>query len=68
MKQKQTGSTTATLELTKLELGLIIYLNETSTKKLNKSEREFIQEIEAIIKKMGELEELEESIKGIFRK
>lgn len=68
MKQKQLGSNESILELEKHELSLIIYLYETSPKKLNKRERAFIQEIEAIIKRMGEIEEIENSIKGIFNR
>ena len=68
MKQKQLGKETVILELDKDELGLIIYLNETSSKKLTKKERAFIEEIKNIIKKMHTIEEAEKSIKGIFRK
>lgn len=68
MKKTKTGSSVATIELTRAELGIITYLADTSTKKLNKSERAFIQEIENIIKNMYTIEEAEKSIKGIFRK
>ena len=61
MKQTNIGSAGVTLELTKEELGFIVYLNETSSKKLTKSERTFIQELEAIVKRMGEIEKIEKA-------
>ena len=56
MKQQQVSGTVAILELTRDELDFIIYLYDTSTKKLNKRERAFFQEIEAIIERMGKIE------------
>ena len=68
MKQTNIGSASVTLELTKEELGFIIWLKETSTQKLTKTERAFIQELEAIIKRMGEIEKIEKAITEIFNR
>lgn len=66
MKKTEIGITTATLELTREELGYIIYLYNTSNKKLTKKETTFFQEIESIIKQMNTLEDVANFIKRIF--
>ena len=66
MKQTNIGSAGVKLELTKEELGFIIWLSETSTQKLTKTERAFIQELQAKIKRMGEIEKIEKALAEAF--
>lgn len=68
MKKTEIGIKTATLELTREELGFIAYLYNTSNKKLTKKEAAFFQEIESTIKRMQTLEKVKNSIIGLFQK
>ena len=66
MKTTTTGSQTATIELTRDEVALIIYAYETHQGSFNKKERELFESFRALIKRMDYLKKVEASITAVF--
>ena len=66
MEKVKTGSQTATVELTRDEVALIIYAYETHQGSFSKKERALFESFQALAKQMDYLKKVEASITAVF--